>query len=73
MLKIAHYAPKPKQVYGGGGLAQGSKVNCIDAISRRENAFVDNDMALPIFSPLDEPEFCHFENGDMKRNPMYWD
>jgi hypothetical protein len=73
MLNMFHYAPKPKQVYWGGPTPKGSRVKCIDAISCRENAIVDSDLALPVFSPLDEPEFCHDEYGDMKQDPMYWD
>ena len=73
MLNIFHYAPKPRQVYWGGGAPKGKRVDCIDAIGCRENAIVDSDLALPVFSPLDEPELCHDANGDLKRDPMYWD
>jgi len=73
MLNIFHFAPKPMQVYWGGPVPKGAEVNCIDAIGCRENALVDNDDALPIFSPLDAPELCHDENGNFKHEPMYYD
>ena len=64
MLNIFHYAPKPKQVYRGGPTPKHEKISCIDAIACRENAIVDSDLALPVFSPLDEPEVCQDENGE---------
>ena len=73
MLNIFHYAPKPMQVYWGGPSPHHSKVNCIDAIGCRANAILDNFDALPVFSPLDEPELCHDEFGIMKQDPMYYD
>ena len=73
MLNIFHLAPKPKQVYWGGPRPSSTVVSCIDAISCRENALVDNEDALPCMSPLDAPELCHDEYGDLKHEAMYWD
>ena len=60
------------QIYWGGPKPKYSKVNCVDAVSCRLNAIVDNDYALPVFSPLDDPELCH-KNGVLKHDPMYYD
>ena len=37
MWEIFHNAPKPKQIYWGGPSPKGERVDCIDAVSCREN------------------------------------
>ena len=61
------------QVYWGGPKPKGTFVNYIDAVACRENAIMDNVDALPVFSPLDAPELCQDENGELKHDPMYYD
>ena len=73
MLNICHFAPKASQVYWGGAAPKGKRVHCVDAVGCRENAIVDNDDALPVFSPMDEPEPFRDANNNVKHDPMYYD